>query len=488
MLPVVRSALLAAAAVAFVPAWADAPIRDTHYGTNGVARVAFDIGGDKQDVPKAPALLADGSILVGGLSDLKSGAGVGDGDYKQCTLAKFTPAGAPDSNFGDGGRVTLSIIPQDGYGEFGDVAAAQGGGIFVAGTYGANVNGTPPYFFSFGLLKSDGTPNTGFNLGGYRSIGANAFLSNATTASVTRIVPLAGGKLLGVAALGNAGQYCGGVIRLKSDGTTDATFAAPNGLACYTSDAPQPLFFPLDVLVLPDGKILLAGVATHGNDSSNGDMAVLRLLDDGTVDDTFGDHGWAFVAFDQGGSLSDAAAAVAVDSQGRIILAGDVLTATSYDIGVARLLASGEPDPDFGSAGRVIVAFNAGGSNEDTASSITVLSGDRLLIGAYIAADVDVPTLSPVATLHDFFRVAVRLRADGSLDPFFGNNGRWLQAEPNSGYLDVIEGRTFRLPFSGDYYFIPGSALKNDGSGPDFGVARVIVPLFAATFEEAPNQ
>jgi len=488
MLSIFRFGLLLGAVAALKPAGAQTPIRDTHYGTNGLARLAFDIGGDKKDIPRASLLLPDGSLLVGGVADLKSGSGVGDGNYPQGVLGKFTPGGVPDSNFGNGGRVTLTIVPNDGWGDLGDLALAPNGGLFVGGTYTNNVNVTPPYFLSFGLLKSDGTPDSSFNLAGYRNIGANAFLSNATNALLTRIQPLSGGKLLGLALVGNASQYCAGVIRLKSDGSTDATFAAPNGLACFTSDSPTPTFLALDMAVISGGKILVAGAATHGNDSSNYDMAVLRLLEGGTIDDTFGDHGWAFVAFDLGSALADEADAIAVDSQGRIVIAGIAQNTTSYDMGIARLLDSGQPDPDFGSGGRVVVPFNRGDTNEDHATSITVLPGDGLLIGGYASGALDVPTANPVATLHDVFPVVARLKQDGTVDPFFGNNGRFDQAIPNSGYLDVLLGRTYRATANSDYYFIAGTALKNDGSGQDFGVARLIVPIFKSAFEESLTQ
>jgi uncharacterized delta-60 repeat protein len=485
MLPIVRFGLLVCALTAAAEAGAGTPIRDTHYGTNGVAHLAFDIGGQEADVLRTSILLPDGSLLVGGVADVKYVQGVGD--YPQAVIGKFTPAGVPDSNFGNGGRVTLTLVPQDGWGDLGDLAPAPNNGIYVGGTYTSAVNVLPPYFLSFGLLKSDGSPDPAFNISGYRSIGANAFVSDATNAAVMRILPLPGGKLLGLAFVSKAGSYCAGVIRLKSDGSTDTTFAAPNGLACYTSDSPTPIFLPFDMVVIAGGKILIAGLAAHGNDSSNY-MAVLRLLEDGTVDDAFGDHGWAFVAFDLGGALGDEADAIAVDSQGRIVLAGVVKNTSSFDMGIARLLDTGQPDPGFGAGGRVVVPFNIGDDNEDHATSITVLPGDGLIIGGYLNGAVDVPYSSPVATLHDSFPAIVRLNQNGTIEPYFGNNGRFVQAIPNSGYLDVLMGRAYRSPTNGDYYYIAGSALKADGSGPDFGAARLIVPIFKSDFSEQLTQ
>ena len=131
-----------------------------------------------------------------------------------------------------------------------------------------------------------------------------------------------------------------------------------------------------------------------------------------------------------------------------------------------------------------VVAFNRGDSNADTAASITVLPDDGLLIGGFVSGLIEVPTQNPVTTLHDDFPVVARLKANGTIDPFFANNGRFDQPIPNSGYLDVLLWRTYRSPASADYYFITGTALKSDGSGKDFGAARLIVPLFKSGFDD----
>jgi hypothetical protein len=52
----------------------------------------------------------------------------------------------------------------------------------------------------------------------------------------------------------------------------------------------------------------------------------------------------------------------------------------------------------------------------------------------------------------------------------------------------VLTGRTYRDPAAADYLFITGTALKNDGSGQDFGVARLIVPIFNSSFQESLTQ
>jgi hypothetical protein len=60
------------------------------------------------------------------------------------------------------------------------------------------------------------------------------------------------------------------------------------------------------------------------------------------LDPSFSGDGRAITAFDLGGRLNDAAVDMAIDSQGRIIVAGEVERAGGdIDFGVARYLPNG---------------------------------------------------------------------------------------------------------------------------------------------------
>src|SRR5262249_13152148 len=59
------------------------PIVDSRYGSNGVAAIPIDFGGDNNDVPSAAAVLSDGSLIVGGDIEVATGSGVGDDNYHQ---------------------------------------------------------------------------------------------------------------------------------------------------------------------------------------------------------------------------------------------------------------------------------------------------------------------------------------------------------------------------------------------------------------------
>ncbi|HET7778473.1 MAG TPA: delta-60 repeat domain-containing protein [Rudaea sp.] len=464
---------LLAMATSTVDAGSLGPLIDDSYGQSGLAHVGFDIGGDKVDTAQASVLLADGSLIVGGVVAVQAGNG-GAPETRQVVLTKLTPAGAPDMNFGTNGRKTLSIIPAGGQGELQDIAITSGGEIALVARYTTDAFFNPPFIFAFALLKSDGTPDSSFNLSGYRTIAATAFNAGANSTTASRVIPVAGGKLVGIVGVGSPTQYCVGVIRLGSDGSTDPTFAGGAGTACYSSNATPPIFEPQDALLLGSGDILVTGLANHGVDANNGDIAVMRLLAGGTVDTGFGTSGWTYVAYDQGGSQLDQGDAIAVDSQGRIIVAGYFQGPQSQDIAVVRLSGNGILDSSFGTGGRVAVAFDVGQDNDDRANSVIVLPGDSLLVGGFAHF---------FGTGDSGYRAAaVELNAGGSVRAAFGSSGEYVQGGINATAYQKLESPAPFRKFA-DYLLMPGTTYKADDSDSDFGVARVVLPLFVSGFE-----
>lgn len=97
-----------------------------------------------------------------------------------------------------------------------------------------------------------------------------------------------------------------------------------------------------------DGGIVVAGDTTQGN----GDMAVMRFLSGGALDPNFGNAGLVTASV----GLFDSVGGMAVQSDRKIVIAGcGVVNGGTRDIAVMRLLANGSPDPDFGNGGLQVV-------------------------------------------------------------------------------------------------------------------------------------
>ncbi len=133
---------------------------------------------------------------------------------------------------------------------------------------------------------------------------------------------------------------------------------------------------------------------------------------EGDLDVTFGGGGKLHVSF---GETQDEAAALAVQSDGRIVVAANVTAADgSRQIGVARLAPNGALDPTFGINGRVITSF-PGIAN--LAEALAIQSDGKIVVAG---STVEV-AVGPVNVRGDM--AIVRFNANGSLDTSFGNGG-----------------------------------------------------------------
>lgn len=108
----------------------------------------------------------------------------------------------------------------------------------------------------------------------------------------------------------------------------------------------------LDVVVQPDGKILAAGIAS---DNTEPRMFAARFNSDGTPDTSWGINGRTEVSIQQVSTDSSGANAIALQSDGKVIIAGAMLDASNVStMAMARLTASGQLDTTFGQAGIVL--------------------------------------------------------------------------------------------------------------------------------------
>lgn len=192
-----------------------------------------------------------------------------------------------------------------------------------------------------------------------------------------------------------------------------------------------------------DGKVLIAGYAPGAG--GEGQVFVLtRLTFDGALDSTFGQGGTVRLNF---GAGNDQAYALAVQPDGKIVVAGFADAAGNRDFGVARLNADGTPDASFGSGGRVTVAVGAG---EDRAHALLLQPDGKIVLGGTSASG---------ATGLDF--AVVRLTSTGSVDTSFGAGGKATTSISAGGGSDVV----YALALQGD-------RIVAAGGETDFMLAR----------------
>lgn len=209
------------------------------------------------------------------------------------------------------------------------------------------------------------------------------------------------------------------VARLNTDGSLDSTFGAGTGKTIIAFDLGDTNSDQGTAVALqPDGKIVVAGWADTAMHGD--DFAVVRLLPDGSRDTAFNVTGRVTVGFDfPGGNESDEADTVIIDDAGRIVVAGAAVnSADDSDFAVIRLLPNGQLDPEFDGDGRATIGFDLGATNNDP-SYQTILQRDGKIV---MVGQADTGSGS---TSNDDTAIA-RLLPDGSPDASFGIGGKVL--------------------------------------------------------------
>ncbi len=197
------------------------------------------------------------------------------------------------------------------------------------------------------------------------------------------------------------------------------------------------------VAVQPDGKPVVAGYTSDGTDSR---FLVARRNEDRSIDPTFSHDGEATVDFGSGPSRANA---IAIEPNGRIVVAGVASNGVDGDIAVARLTPGGKPDQTFGIGGRVVT--NLGG--DDTAMAVAIQPDARIVVAGSTRNGGGV----------DF--ALVRYLDDGTLDPSFGLGGL-VRTDFGSGD-DVAHA----LALEPDGSIVAAGEASN-GSDADFALAR----------------
>ncbi len=309
---------------------------DPRFGTHGKVKLDFTgAGGD--DHVKALAVQGDGKLVAAGFA-----AG-------QWALARFTARGTLDQSFGVAGKVTGTT------GQIWAVAVQPDGRILAAGVAGSA--------FAVARFNPDGSPDLSFGGTGMVLTAFPGLFAEAHAVAVQ-----ADGKIV---AAGSAAAAAFALARYNPDGTLDPAFGTGGTVTTAFNNG---FFTEANGLVLQrDGTIVAAGGVLHFNFSSA--FALARYTADGTLDPGFGTGGT--VTTDIAGTGT--ATALVAQPYGMLVAAGtaDPGTGSGYDFTLLRYRHDGSLDPRFGTAGRVTTDFGGG---SDVARALAVQANGRLLV------------------------------------------------------------------------------------------------------------
>ncbi|MDO8811922.1 MAG: DUF4347 domain-containing protein, partial [Gallionella sp.] len=354
-----------------------------------------------------------GAAFLGGDWTLEVATGVIEANALQADIAGVLPANtAPSFMVGDGKVTTVLGI----YGSVGHSVTVQSDGkILVAGTYyniGMNDD------FALVRYNSDGSLDTTFDTDG-------KLITNfgSTQERAYSVIVQADGKIL------MAGSNA--IVRYNTNGSLDTTFDSDGRIATTRSNS--------EVTVQADGKILAEG-------TDNFAMSLGRYNSDGSIDTTFDGDG------NVGSGLSNSNC-VELQADGKILVAGTILINSIFEFGLVRYNSDGSFDTTFDgdsmtttnigfgndypydiavqADGKILLA---GGSSDGTnltstlvrynadGSLDTTFSGDGKLPTAFVGSFTNVAVQSDGKILAAG-NALVRYNSDGSLDTTFDADG-----------------------------------------------------------------
>ena len=293
------------------------------------------------------------------------------------TAVWATPAlaapGDLDQDFGVGGTV-VTTFP---VGSFANAVAIQSDGRIVAVGAAAGPSNTGE--FAVARYETDGSLDPTFSGDGMLTTPIAGGGDEARSVAIQ-----SNGRIV-VAGTDSRQRFA--VVRYRSNGTPDPTFGG-NGIV--RTDLTPRDDIGYDIVIQPDGKIVVVGVAGLPSPS----FALVRYRRNGSLDPTFGERGSVLTKY-QGG----VARAVALQPNGRLVVGGYNV----YGLAIARYRADGSLDPTF--------------SRDGTIGHV---------VNPIFALDVALQPDGKIVAAGDFdiFRFGVaRFTADGRLDRTFSRNG-----------------------------------------------------------------
>ena len=375
---------------------------DTANVVGGTGLVTTDVNTSQDDVAFAVVRQpVDGKIITVGTSFTTPASIV---------VIRYNANGTLDTTFGSNG-ITVTSLPSVDASAFAATLDSSGK-LLVAGRSSASSGATGflllRYHTNSNLITgTPGTLDAGFGTGGIVTTGIPSGVLNGANAVV-----LSGTNILVAGHSKIGGKFVIALAQYTSSGVLDTTTGFGGGTGIVTTQIGAGDADVAALAVQPlDGKIVAAGLA--GNAVTNvWDVALLRYNTDGTLDLPFGGTNTGMVITDIGSS-SNYANAVALQADGKIVVAGNAFanpSANTSDIAVLRYNADGSLDTaGFGSPnGYVTTSVGA----FDNGYAVAVQPSDGKIV---VAGNADAGVGDRLALL--------RYNADGGLDSGFGTGG-----------------------------------------------------------------
>jgi uncharacterized delta-60 repeat protein len=304
--------------------------------------------------------------------------------------------------------------------------------------------------FAVAAYGANGQLDAGFGVGG--KVAINAYVNSNGVIGTTNVPDGASGvAIMADGRIVVVGHAAGNValLRLNTNGTLDASFGT-QGVVNTDFGRTEAA---TRVALLPDGGIVVGGIQSYGLIGSEGDFLLARYHSNGQLDTSFGDGGK--VVMDLHGDETLRGLAVAAD--GKILIAGTTSYGARYeDIVVARFNSNGSRDNGFDGDGVRMVDL---GDSRDYGRAVALQADGKIVVAGY--------------SFYGFVQrslAVLRFNGDGSLDGSFDGDGMVLRQYTN------VTPRAEDVAIQANGRIVVAGIFQND-SDPwhlhnDFGVAR----------------
>ena len=328
----------------------------------------------------------DGKIVATGRVDL---AGVDN-----ILVARFNTDGSLDTTFNSTGWRSILLGPGDSEGTA--VLTQADGSIFIRALSDYRVS--PNYSDALVIkLTASGAFDTTYAASSVTPGVKSLSISQTTYAGGSSAFAFDSvGRLVVVGSTLNSSTKSSYVARLLTNGEYDTTFNSIGYLEVLTPTATA-----YSSMAITTGDKIIVGGSRYIVGGSNR-AVVAKFNTDGTPDLSFDADGWVDV------SSAGAISAIAVQADGKIVVAGITDIGGAQTSFVSRLNSSGSIDTTFGASG----SFVYPASDAALFYDLLIEASGKIVIFGLAGSN--------------FYKVdllAVRLTGNGTLDSSFGNNG-----------------------------------------------------------------
>lgn len=364
---------------------------DPTFGTRGT--IQTNLSG--LDFANAAALQSDGKIVAVGSTATNNAV------PSLFAIVRYRTDGSLDPAFDGDGKATTS---------FGSLFATATGvalqsdqKIVVAGYVATSINSTASHRFALARYNLDGSLDTTFGTAGKVTTSVHG------DSQAQGLVIQPDGKIVVAGSVFDANHNASvGVARYNSNGTLDTTFGAGGTIVTHVV---RPFLGAQSIALRPGGQIVVAG----GED-------VVQYTAAGALDPGFHGGQPVQVAFSSSPSQGTFISAVALQSDGKVVIGGEwdflSVSARAKFPGIARLNSDGSLDTSFSETAPIIIR------------GLALQPDGRILASGSEARTNGVPGPgSPAVT---------RLNGDGTVDATFHGGTPEILFGPLDGRFNAV--------------------------------------------------